>query len=153
MEFRRLMVRYLAGAVLAPFLGTWPAAADPLLTYPLKIKGHTIRVEVANDEASRHTGLMFRNALPEDGGMIFVYASEEFWAMWMRNTQVPLSVAFIDRAGRIINVEDMQPFTDASHEATAPARYALEMNHGWFQKRSIRRGDRVLGLDRIPAAR
>lgn len=124
--------------------------ADPLLTFMLKIKGHSLRVEAANDETSRRTGLMFRRELADSRGMVFVYETEERWAMWMRNTYVPLSVAFIDRNGRILNIEDMQPLTDDSHEAVAPAKYALETNLGWFRKRGIKAGDRVQGLDRIP---
>ena len=126
------------------------AHADPLLTYPLKIKGHTIRVEVANTPETRRTGLMFRDRLPENQGMLFVYEAEDRHAMWMKNTLLPLSVAFIDRAGRILNIEDMQPQTEDTHMAAAPAAYSLEMNQAWFKKRGIKQGDRVHGLERLP---
>jgi len=129
------------------------AAADPLLTYPLKIRNHVLRAEVADTEDARRTGLMFRKHLGENAGMLFVYESEQPWAMWMRNTNVPLSVAFIDRHGKIINVEDMQPLTEDSHQAAGAAKYALETNQGWFRKRGIKPGDRVLGIDKIPAAK
>ena len=124
--------------------------ADPLLTYPLAIKGHAIRVEVANTPNTRSTGLMFRRSLPENQGMLFVYENEERHAMWMKNTLIPLSVAFIDRGGRIINIEDMQPQTEDTHAAQESAAYSLEMNQGWFKQRGIRRGDRVRGLERVP---
>ncbi|HZP87945.1 MAG TPA: DUF192 domain-containing protein [Burkholderiales bacterium] len=124
--------------------------ADPLLTYPLKIKGHALRAELARTEDEKRTGLMFRKSLPENAGMLFVYQNEGPWAMWMRNTYVPLSVAFIDAQGTILNIEDMQPLTEESHQAAGKAKYALEMNQGWFSKRGIRRGDRVQGLEKIP---
>jgi hypothetical protein len=129
-----------------------PAAgrADPLLTYPLKVKGHAVRVEVANTEDRRRTGLMFRESLPEGQGMLFVYEAEGLHAMWMKNTLIPLSVAFIDRTGRIINIEDMQPQTEDAHGARARAAFSLEMNQGWFKKRGIKEGDRVQGLERVP---
>jgi uncharacterized protein len=126
------------------------ARADPLFTYPLKIKGHAIRVEVANTPQTRQTGLMFRNNLSESQGMVFVYEAEDRHAMWMKNTLIPLSVAFIDRHGRIINIEDMEPQTEDTHMAAAPAAYSLEMNQGWFKKRGIKKGDLVQGLDRLP---
>jgi uncharacterized membrane protein (UPF0127 family) len=139
---------------------TWMAAmalmiplttrADPLLTYALRIKGHAVRAEVANDEDSRRTGLMFRERLGENSGMLFVYEAPGLHAMWMRNTLIPLSVAFLDKRGRIINIEDMEPQTEDSHAAAAPAYYSLEMNQGWFKKNGIKPGDRVEGIDKIP---
>ena len=69
--------------------------------------------------------------------------------MWMKNTYVALSVAFIDRDGRIINIEDMEPLTEDSHQAIGAAKYALEVNRGWFRKRGIKPGDRVEGIDKI----
>jgi uncharacterized membrane protein (UPF0127 family) len=93
---------------------------------------------------------MFRRQLGENSGMVFVYESEGRWAMWMKNTYVPLSVAFIDRNGRILNIEDMQPLTLDSHQSAGPAKYALEMNQGWFAKRGIQPGARVEGLEKLP---
>jgi uncharacterized membrane protein (UPF0127 family) len=145
-------LRLAAAAVVTALAFQAPGAAwaDPLLTYPLKIKGHAIRVEVANTEDTRRTGLMFRDALPENQGMLFVYETEGRHAMWMKNTLIPLSVAFIDRSGRIINIEDMQPQTEDAHGAQASAAFSLEANRGWFTKRGIKAGDRVQGLERVP---
>jgi hypothetical protein len=141
----------LATALLAAALTVSGAGrADPLLTYPLTIKGHAIRAEVANTPNTRSTGLMFRRSMPENQGMLFVYENEERHAMWMKNTLIPLSVAFIDRGGRIINIEDMQPQTEDTHAAQERAAYSLEMNQGWFKKRGIRKGDLVRGLERVP---
>ena len=125
-------------------------AADPLLTYPLKINGHSIRAEVANSEEDRRTGLMFRKSLAENQGMLFIYEKEGRYAMWMKNTNVALSVAFIDRNGAILNIEDMEPQTEDSHGSKGVAKFSLEMNQGWFKKRGIKKGDHVAGLERIP---
>jgi uncharacterized membrane protein (UPF0127 family) len=152
--FVRTLSSFLAAALALGLLAALPfpatVRADPLLTYPLKIKGHALRVEVARTEEEMRKGLMFRRELGENNGMVFVYEREERWAMWMKNTYVPLSVAFMDREGKILNIEDMEPLTLDSHQAAAAARYALEMNRGWFQKRGIKPGDRVLGLDKLP---
>ncbi len=144
-------------SAVAAALGAWaialhalPVASDPLLTYPLKIKGHALRAELASSEEEKRTGLMFRRSLGENSGMLFVYEADGRWAMWMKNTLIPLSVAFMDKTGRIINIEDMEPLTLDSHESAAPAKYALEMNQGWFAKRGIGKGDRVEGLDKLP---
>src|SRR5262245_23382786 len=136
----------LLACALATVLKLGTATADPLLTYPLKIRGHEIRAELAHTEATRRQGLMHRERLAENGGMIFVYPVPEMTAMWMKNTPVPLSVAFIDARGRILNIEDMQPLTEDAHASRGPAAYSLEMNRGWFAKRGIKAGDRVEGL-------
>jgi uncharacterized membrane protein (UPF0127 family) len=127
--------------------------ADPLLTYPLKIGGHSLRAEIANTEDTRLRGLMFRKSLPENRGMVFVYPEEGHQAMWMKNTLIPLSVAFIDRDGKIQNIADMEPHSERSHASAGNAKYALEVNRGWFAKRGIRSGDRVEGLKKLPPPR
>ena len=136
--------------VLLSCLQAKGVAADPLLTYPLKINGHSIRAEVANSEEDRRTGLMFRKSLGENQGMLFIYEKEGRYAMWMKNTNVALSVAFIDRNGAILNIEDMEPQTEDSHGSKGVAKFSLEMNQGWFKKRGIKKGDHVAGLERIP---
>jgi uncharacterized membrane protein (UPF0127 family) len=120
---------------------------------PLAIAGHKITAEVASTDAERSKGLMHRRMLPENRGMLFVFPETALHAMWMVNTYVPLSVAFLDAEGSIINIEDMTPHTQTPHGATRPAKYALEMNRGWFRNRSIAPGARVEGLERAPAAR
>ena len=150
METIRLRLTAAALTCVLALQGPGTARADPLLTYPLKINGHVIRVEVANTDEARRTGLMFRDALGENQGMLFVYETESRHAMWMKNTLIPLSVAFIDRSGRIINIEDMQPQTEDAHSARASAAFSLETNQSWFKKRGIKAGDRVQGLERVP---
>jgi uncharacterized membrane protein (UPF0127 family) len=107
---------------------------------------HLIRAEVAADYGSRMTGMMFRATMAPNAGMLFVFDTDERQCMWMKNTLIPLSVAFIDEHGAIINVEEMAPQTENSHCATRPSRYALEMNRGWFAARGIKAGSRIGGI-------
>jgi uncharacterized membrane protein (UPF0127 family) len=92
------------------------------------------------------TGLMHRASMPSNAGMLFIFDEMTTHCMWMKNTLIPLSVAFIDEQGAIINVEDMAPQTEDSHCAKRPARYALEMNRGWFAARGIKPGSRIGGI-------
>jgi len=99
-------------------------ARDPLITYPLRIKKHEIRAEVANTEQDRLRGLMFRDKLAENSGMIFFVPTPEASAMWMKNTRIALSVAFIDASGRILNIAEMEPFFGGS-ATLRPARQPM----------------------------
>ena len=103
-------------------------------------------IEIADDAGERERGLMFRDDLPENHGMLFVFERPERLSFWMRNTFIPLSIAFIAADGRIVNIEDMAPQTETSHWSRGPALYALEMRRGWFAERGIRDGDAVEGL-------
>src|SRR5258706_1307294 len=114
----------------------------------LSINGHQLTAEVARTDPTRTEGLMHRRILPESRGMLFVFRQVEVHAMWMMNTHIPLSVAFLDANGVIINIEDMTPHTQDTHPAARPAKYALEVNQGWFKKRGIKPGARVDGVDR-----
>ena len=129
------------------------AARAQLPEIPLTVAGHRLMVEVAGTEATRVQGLMHRRILPENRGMLFVFREAAHHAMWMMNTHIPLSVAFLDERGLIINIADMQPQTRDTHAATKPAKYALEVNQGWFAKRGIKPGVRIEGLERAPPAR
>lgn len=107
---------------------------------------YLVRAEVAADFASRSRGLMHRKALASNAGMLFVFDEAEAHCMWMKNTFVPLSVAFLDDGGEIVNIADMTPHSEQAHCAARPARYALEMNRGWFAARGIKPGMRVGGI-------
>jgi len=111
---------------------------------------YRIDAEVAADQPNRMQGLMHRRNLPAHEGMLFVFPSAQRHCMWMRNTLLPLSVAFLDEQGRILNVEDMQPQTETSHCAAGPARYALEMNRGWFASRALKAGFSIGGIEKAP---
>src|SRR5262245_15821530 len=110
---------------------------------------HSIRAEVADSDGTRAQGLMFRESMPVNAGMVFVFDQSAVHCMWMKNTLIPLSVAFIDEAGAILNIADMQPKTEQSHCAAKPARYALEMNKGWFAHRGIKAGTKLRGLENL----
>jgi hypothetical protein len=115
-----------------------PAQAN---TIPLSIGTHTLEVELATTNAQRQRGLMYREDLPENGGMLFVYPGPRPLSFWMQNTPLPLSIAFLDAEKRIINIADMQPFTRRSHQSAQPAQYALEVHQGWFAEHGIEPGD------------
>ena len=114
---------------------------------------HRIEAEVAATDQNRQLGLMQRREMAPQHGMLFVFTQDNTHCMWMRNTLLPLSVAFLDEEGKIINVEDMQPQTDDNHCARRPARYALEMNLGWFAQRGLKAGTKLNGLDKAPRPR
>ena len=109
---------------------------------------HVIRAEVAAREAERQQGVMFREKMGPNEGMVFLFEAPAGVCMWMKNTLIPLSVAFIDENGKIINIEDMQSQTTDSHCAKKPVKYALEMNQGWFKQRNVKPGSTIEGLPR-----
>jgi uncharacterized membrane protein (UPF0127 family) len=107
---------------------------------------HLIRAEVAADFGTRMRGLMYRASMAQNAGMLFIFDESTQHCMWMKNTLIALSVAFIDESGAITNIADMQPQTEDSHCASRPARYALEMNRGWFASKGIKPGSRIGGI-------
>jgi uncharacterized membrane protein (UPF0127 family) len=147
---QQAVTRAMIAAMLA--LSTLPATAQQT-EIPLSVNKQHLTVEVASTDAARMQGLMYRRMLPENRGMLFVFRDIALHGMWMMNTYVPLSVAFLDQRGAIINIEDMEPHTRTTHSAARPAKYALEVNRGWFAKRGIKPGMRVEGLERAPPAR
>ncbi|MBU3600337.1 DUF192 domain-containing protein [Polynucleobacter sp. 30F-ANTBAC] len=112
----------------------------------LQVGLHKITAEVASNQAERQLGLMNRNFLPSDEGMLFIFESTATHCFWMRNTKIPLSIAFIDQSGEIVNIEEMQAMTETNHCPSKPIRFALEMNQAWFSKKDILPGHTVSGL-------
>ena len=104
-----------------------------------------VRVEVADDLAEQARGLMNRTTLGENRGMLFVYPQERELSFWMKNTLIPLSIAFIDSESRIKDIQDMKPLDDEppSYVSADPAQYALEVNRGFFEERGVKVGDRI----------
>ena len=139
--------RFLAAAALL-LLGAAARAEAPLPVTTLRIAGNALRVEVVATDEQRAKGLMFREKLAKNDGTLFIFDEPGYHSMWMMNTLIPLSVAFLDAEGRILNVEDMEPKTLESHAAAGPARYAIETNKGWFAERRIKAGEKVVGLPR-----
>ena len=161
---RRLMVVMLASGMLLAVAATAFAQSEgsssaeiPLGTgtETSQLAGMTIinsvgervpvQVEIANTDAERQTGLMGRSALAEDAGMLFVFEGEQELSFWMKDTLIPLSIAYIDAEGRIVDIQDMQPLDNVPpHYVSAePAQYALEVNQGFFEERGVMVGDTV----------
>jgi len=139
-----LILRLLAAAFLLAAAAPMPAAELPTTT--LTINGQKVVAEVVSTPETRATGLMNRFSLQPDHGMLFVFEQPQPLGFWMKNTFIPLSIAFIAADGRIINIDDMQPHDESIHPSRGPALYAIEMRKGWFTERGIRSGDVVKGL-------
>jgi uncharacterized protein len=118
----------------------------------IKIQGHALKAELAKDNETRSVGLMNRFSLKPDHGMLFIFKEAGMVGMWMKNTYVPLSVAFIDEKGVILNIENMKPQTLDTHSTVAPALYALEMKLGWFEAKGIKAGAKLEGLAKLGKA-
>lgn len=131
-----------AFALLAIACGGRNRADTTLPTIAMSCRGAPLTAEVADDEMERSRGLMFRKSLERDRGMLFVFDFDHEASFWMKDTSLPLTIAFIDARGRIVNLADMEPFDEETfHRSTAPVRYALEMNRGWFAEKGIGPGD------------
>ncbi len=139
-------------AYLLAIIAFSESADAQLRTMELSAGIHVIRAEVASTFETRMQGLMFRKYLGQNEGMLFVFPRAEEHCMWMKNTLIPLAVAFVDEKGRIVSISEMQPQTEASHCATAPARFALEMNKGWFASKGIKPGASLSGIQKAPEA-
>jgi uncharacterized membrane protein (UPF0127 family) len=122
---------------------TSTALSENLLKIPLYIKSKEIWVEVAKTPEERNRGLMGRNHLGKDEGMLFVFEKEDYHSFWMKDTRIPLSIAFIDKEGRIVSIQDMRPLTLESHTPPQLILYALEMKKDWFFSNGIKAGDVV----------
>ena len=144
------MNKTLVGALLGLVVSAaaWAQSAMPVME--LSAGFYRIEAEVASNDRNRQLGLMNRQTMPAQHGMLFVFTENNTHCMWMRNTLLPLSVAFLNEEGKIINIEDMQPQTEDNHCARVPARYALEMNLGWFAQRGIKPGMKLNGIDKAP---
>lgn len=145
----------MQGAAIAGLI-LWTASAwaqQPALPMTRLNAGiHVIQAEVASTVGTRAQGLMQRKSMAQGAGMLFVFDEPAAHCMWMKNTLIPLSVAFIDERGQIANIADMQPLDETTHCALRPVRYALEMNQGWFKKRGISPGTLIQGLEPYAAA-
>jgi uncharacterized membrane protein (UPF0127 family) len=144
---------FLRAVLLTAILTSSNAFSQQIVRFPtvtLNAGIYVIKAEVAASNAEREQGLMFREKLGQNEGMVFLFDAPSGVCMWMKNTLIPLSVAFLDEKGTIINIEDMQSQTTDSHCTKKPARYALEMNLGWFKQKNLKPGTEIQGL---PSAR
>ena len=141
----RTVLPFLLCAVIAMNAAAAPAATG-LPTVPLTINGHKLVVEVARTTEETSTGLMHRFSLKPDHGMLFARDRAEAQAFWMKNTFIPLSIAFVAPDGRIVNIDDMAPQDETLHWSRGPAMYAIEMRKGWFAEKGIGPGVVVRGI-------
>ena len=139
--------RFLAALALS--LTVTAAGADARLkTTTVRVGPHPLKVEVVASDADRARGLMHRKSLGRNDGMLFIFEEPGYHSMWMKNTLIPLSVAFIDAQGTILNILDMEPETLDPHSSAGPSIYAIEVNKGWFAEKKVKAGDKVTGLPR-----
>jgi uncharacterized membrane protein (UPF0127 family) len=147
----RLLPAARASALVIFFLGfSLSAAAQPgpqprLRSETLQVRFFQIVAEIAETPQQRMMGLMGRRSLGAGQGMLFVFDTPEVQCFWMKNTPLPLTIAFIGPQGRVVNMADMEPFSEQSHCSREPVRFALEMERGWFRQRGILEGDTVSG--------
>jgi uncharacterized membrane protein (UPF0127 family) len=146
-------VAVFGGLLILGFAGCKPDSSaksetlDKLGQVEMMIGGTKVTLEVADDPDSRRQGLMFRDSLLQDHGMLFVFPYEAIYPFWMKNTRIPLSIAFINSAGEIVGISQMQPFdTTTMHMPFRPFQYAIEMEQGWFGTHGVQKGDTL----RIP---
>ena len=142
LRLRRFLL--LLAAMLAVSSLAWADAGPRMAT--VKVGTHALRVEVVSTDADRAKGLMHRTSLGANDGMLFVFEEPAYHSMWMKNTLIPLSVAFIDAQGLILNILDMEPHTETPNMSAGPSIYAIETNKGWFAGQNVKAGDRVTGL-------
>jgi uncharacterized protein len=144
----RALLQWLAAltlAALAPLASAQGSDGVPqnLPAITLQAGMHNIRAAVAQTPEQRQTGLMFRREMAQHEGMLFVFEAAAPQCFWMKNTLLPLSIAFLADDGTVVNIADMQPQSLDGHCSAKPVRYALEMNQGWFAKRGIGPGFRI----------
>ena len=142
-----IVMRLFAGLLLAVVAAAVPAQDGPqkLPAIHLNAGMHIIQAEVARTPEQRGIGLMFRKAMGANEGMLFAFEEASEQCFWMKNTLLPLSVAFIADDGSVVNLDDMKPLTLDGHCSKKPVRYVLEMNDGWFAKRGIKAGSKIGG--------
>lgn len=142
--------RLAVTVLLALCVGTSAASAQEgpqlnLQRVELTAGMHRIDAQVAATPQQRQTGLMHRKEMPQQEGMLFVFEQPATQCFWMRNTLLPLTAAFVEDDGTVVNLADMKPLTEDSHCSAKPVRYVLEMNQGWFAKRGIKAGAKLSG--------
>jgi uncharacterized protein len=133
--------------------GCQPKAAEStafgLRVAELKVSNVPLTAEIADTPQASENGLMFRDSLPEDRGMIFIFEQPKKASFWMRNTQIPLSIGFIDTAGRILEIKSMKPLDESVVPSSSDqVAYALEVNEGWFARHGISPGAKIEGIPR-----
>ena len=140
----RLLISATFLAPLGPIFAQDRAQTD-LPRTKLSAGFHQIEVQVASTPSQQATGLMFRAEMPQHEGMLFIFPEPKQQCFWMKNTLIPLTAAFVADDGTVVNLEDMQPQTTQSHCSAKPVRFVLEVNQGWFMKKGLKAGMRLVG--------
>jgi uncharacterized protein len=141
MLFRSIRLSFVI--ILLLFLLPAACRDNGLKTVEVRMKGKTVKIEVALTQEEKENGLMYRRSLGADEGMIFVYDRDQRMYFWMKNTYIPLSVAFITADGEILQIEDMQPLDEKTIESRFSVRYAIEANQGAFARWGVAVGDKI----------
>ena len=136
--------RFLLAVLIAT--STLALADAKVPTTTVRVGPHPLKVEVVATDETRSRGLMHREKLGQDDGMLFIFDEPAYHSMWMKNTLIPLSVAFVDAQGVILNILDMEPQTLDAHQSAGPSIYAIEVNKGWFAAKKVKAGDKVTGI-------
>jgi uncharacterized membrane protein (UPF0127 family) len=143
LRLRRVLLALVCSLLTS---AVWPQGEPQnLAAVTLKVGMHNIRAQLAITPQQRQIGLMHRREMPSHEGMLFVFDAPAQQCFWMRNTLLPLTIAFLADDGTVVNLADMKPQSDESHCSAEPVRYALEMNQGWFAKRGVKPGTRIGG--------
>jgi len=132
-----------AGKTPPPFAAVAQERPQNLPRVELRAGMHRIVAEVASTHETRAYGLMYREQLPANQGMLFIFEQASTYCFWMKNTPLPLSIAFLRNDGTIAKLADMQALSEKSHCSNEPVRYALEMEQGWFARKGLREGSRI----------
>lgn len=138
-----LFIAFCACTAAAPPKETSPPEEQQQGLTSLQVGEQQLSVELACTAAEQQQGLMHRKSLPENQGMLFVFEQERTLSFWMKNTLIPLSIAYIDKQGTIVDIQDMQPLDLSTHPSSKPAQYALEVNQGWFKQHGIQAGSAI----------
>ena len=146
MNKERILALFMCALMVPGLLLAQQAPQPTLRTTKLTAGIHVITAEIASTPQSRMIGLMMRERLAPNHGMVFVFEDKSQHCFWMRNTLIPLSIAFIDDDGTVVSIADMAPKSEASTCPQRPVRYALEMDQGWFAKRGVTAGKKISGL-------
>ena len=142
----------LTAAALVVSCEAEESSPSGLPTAEIRLGGTSITVEVAATPESRRQGLMNREELASDRGMLFVFPESDYRSFWMKNTSIPLSLAYIREDGAITGIHDLEPFSLESVDSRAEVKYALEVNRGTFKRLGVGAGDRVLLPSGLPEA-
>ena len=136
----RVFAPLLLVVLLALLGGCEPKSVSGLATVPMEIGSKTFTLEVADRTESRTYGLMRRDSMPADHGMIFVFDKDEQRGFWMKNTRIPLDIIFVDSAGKVVSVKQMKPYDLSSTPSDGPAQYAIELNKGAAEAAGVKAG-------------